>query len=89
MLTTLPRQARKLSYSPYSHFRVGAAILCKTGDIVLGANVENASYGGTICAERTGLVKAVTSGHSPGSFLAIAVAGGERVRQISPLWGHR
>jgi cytidine deaminase len=70
-------KARNLSYSPYSKFRVGAAILCKNDEILLGANVENASYGGAICAERTALVKGITSGHSTGSFLAIAVAAGE------------
>ncbi|UZJ52446.1 hypothetical protein CBS101457_001766 [Exobasidium rhododendri] len=73
-LIAASQDARNLSYSPYSHFRVGAAILCKDGEIVLGANVEIASYGGAICAERTGLVKAITSGHASGSFLAIAVA---------------
>lgn len=72
--------ARKLSYSPYSKFRVGAAILCVDDKgqhvIVPGANVENASYGGTICAERTGFVRAVTEGYKAGSFLAVAVASG-------------
>ncbi|KAK0547793.1 hypothetical protein OC844_007105 [Tilletia horrida] len=53
--------ARSLSYSPYSKFRVGAAILFANGEIVHGANIENASYGGTICAERTAIVKARTT----------------------------
>lgn len=70
-------KARDLSYSPYSKFRVGAAILTKDKQIILGANVENASYGATICAERTAFVKAVTEGHKQGTFLAVSIAGGE------------
>ncbi|SPC67187.1 related to CDD1 - cytidine deaminase [Ustilago sp. UG-2017b] len=53
------QEARKLSYSPYSKFRVGAALFTKWGEIILGANYENASYGGTVCAERTALAKAL------------------------------
>jgi len=67
--------ARESSYSPYSRFKVGAAILSSDGRIFLGANVENASYGATICAERTAAVKAVTEGAK--SFAAIAVVGAE------------
>lgn len=51
--------ARQHSYSPYSKFRVGAALLNTDGTIFTGCNIENASYGGTICAERTAFVKAV------------------------------
>ena len=47
------------SYVPYSHFPVGAALLCKDGTVFTGCNVENAAYGATICAERTAMVKAV------------------------------
>ena len=53
--------AKQFSYSPYSKFRVGAALLTKQGQIILGCNVENASYGGTICAERTAFVKAIVA----------------------------
>jgi cytidine deaminase len=53
------RQAALNSYSPYSRFRVGAALKLTTGEIVTGANVENVSYGLTICAERSALVRAV------------------------------
>ncbi|KAK4173577.1 putative cytidine deaminase [Triangularia setosa] len=53
--------AKSLSYSPYSKFRVGAALLTQAGDIITGANVENASYPVTTCAERTALCKAVTT----------------------------
>ena len=51
------------SYVPYSHFPVGAALLCKDGTVFTGCNVENAAYGATICAERTAMVKAVSEGH--------------------------
>ncbi|KDQ61963.1 hypothetical protein JAAARDRAFT_31453 [Jaapia argillacea MUCL 33604] len=64
-------QAKQFAYSPYSKFRVGAAFLTTTGEIVKGANIENASYGGTICAERTAIVKAVSEGIK--SFVALAV----------------
>lgn len=61
------------SYVPYSHFPVGAALLCPDGTVFTGCNVENAAYGSTICAERTALVKAVSEGHR--EFAALAVAG--------------
>lgn len=53
----------KSTYSPYSEFPVGASLLTKSGELFLGCNVENASYGGTICAERTAVVKAISEGH--------------------------
>lgn len=62
------------SYSPYSHFPVGAALLCADGTVYTGCNIENASYGSTICAERTALVKAVSEGHRD-DFVKLAVAG--------------
>ena len=55
-------QAKKFSYSPYSHFQVGAALLTADNEIIFGTNVENASYGATICAERTAILKAVSEG---------------------------
>ena len=66
--------ARQYSYSPYSNYAVGAAILAEDGRIVTGCNVENASYGATNCAERTAFFKAISEGIT--SFRAIAIAGG-------------
>ena len=67
--------ARKMAYAPYSGFRVGAALVGKSGKIYKGCNVENAAYSPTNCAERTALFKAVSEGEQ--SFTAIAVVGGK------------
>ena len=64
-------KAREGSVSPYSKFKVGAALLAKSGEIIGGANVESASYGLTCCAERVALFKALTGGKL--DFLAVAV----------------
>ena len=61
-LVALAKEAMQFSYSPYSHFRVGAALLAKNGRVFTGCNIENASYGVTNCAERTALFKAVSEG---------------------------
>ncbi|AAS54368.1 AGL123Wp [Eremothecium gossypii ATCC 10895] len=65
--------AKELSYSPYSKFRVGCCILTASGEYIVGANVENASYPAGICAERTAVVKAVTAGHT--NWVCIALSG--------------
>ncbi|MDU2334710.1 cytidine deaminase [Veillonella sp.] len=64
-------KARENAYSPYSHFAVGAALLCEDGALYEGCNIENASYGLTNCAERTAIFKAVSEGHI--KFKALAV----------------
>ena len=66
--------ARKRSYSPYSHFRVGAALLGKSGKIYTGCNIENAAYTPTNCAERTAFFKAISEGEK--EFEMIAIVGG-------------
>ena len=68
------QKARENSYSPYSHFRVGAALLTKGGKVYTGCNIENAAYSATNCAERTAIFKAVSEGER--DFEAIAIVGG-------------
>ena len=68
-------KAREYSYSPYSGFKVGAALLTKSGKEFTGCNVENAAYSPTNCAERTAVFKAVSEGER--EFLAIAIVGGK------------
>ncbi|MBE6780574.1 MAG: cytidine deaminase [Clostridia bacterium] len=67
-------KAREMSYSPYSNFRVGAALLGLSGKVYTGCNVENAGYTPTNCAERTALFKAISEGEH--EFTAIAIVGG-------------
>lgn len=61
------------SYSPYSHYRVGAALITKHGDVFTGTNIENASYSLTMCAERVSLFNAINSGINPQDFFAMVV----------------
>lgn len=65
-------QAKENSYCPYSQFPVGCALLTEDNKIYTGVNVENASYGGAICAERTAIVKAVSEGHKKIKALAVS-----------------
>lgn len=74
-LLSLARAAMERSYSPYSHFAVGAALLCADGRIFQGCNIENASFGLTNCAERTAVFKAVSEGEREFTTIAIASNG--------------
>ena len=68
--------ARENSYCPYSGYAVGAALLCKNGDVYTGCNIENAAFTPGNCAERTAIFKAVSSGER--SFEKIAIVGGKK-----------
>jgi len=61
-LAALAEDARRLAHAPFSKFKVGAALLTRSGEIVTGCNIENASYGLTLCAERVAVFKAVSEG---------------------------
>ncbi len=74
-LVSLALKAREMSYSPYSNFAVGAALLTKSGKVYLGCNIENAGYTPTNCAERTAFFKAVSEGER--EFSKIAIVGGK------------
>ena len=65
--------ARELSYSPYSNFKVGAALLCKDGKVFLGTNIENASYPLCMCAERNAIYNAMLDGYKKDDFVAMAL----------------
>jgi cytidine deaminase len=77
------RQAREAAYAPYSGFRVGAAVQAGDGRVFSGCNVENASYGLCICAERTALFSAIAAGVPAGTIERIAVIG-DTADPISP-----
>jgi cytidine deaminase len=82
-LARLARQARRRAFAPFSRFKVGAALRTRTGEVVTGCNVENASYGLTLCAERVAVFKAVSEGIR--GFEAIAVV--EDSRRLTPPCG--
>lgn len=71
------QQVLQNAYAPYSRFKVGAALLTKTGEVFTGVNVENSSFGATICAERTAFVKAISEGHREFEALAVVSSEGE------------
>ena len=73
-LITTALETRKRSYSPYSKYAVGAAVLAESGRIYGGCNIENASYGATVCAERVAIFSAVAAGEK--KITALAVVGG-------------
>ncbi len=81
-LHALARKAAEASYSPYSHFRVGAALLCEDGTVFTGTNVENRSFGLTICAERSALVAAISAGHR--RFLSLAISTPDSESPVGP-----
>ena len=76
------RSARDRAYAPYSRFNVGAALQTESGKIFSGCNVENTSYGATICAERTAVVSAVASGHT--QIKKIAIVGDLNGKEVPP-----
>lgn len=84
-LINMAIEARESSYSPYSNYMVGAALISLSGKIYKGCNIENASYGGTNCAERTAVFKAVSDGER--KLRAIAIVGGPKGSEI-PLSGY-
>ena len=75
-LIAAARSARQQAYAPYSNYHVGAAVLTMDGDTIAGCNVENASYGGTICAERVALTAAVAQGKRQFSAIAVVTEDG-------------
>ena len=76
-------EGRSKSYSPYSHFKVGAAVLLKNGEYIMGCNVENISYGLTICAERNTLFQLVSAGYTKEDVEAFCIVG-DTTNPISP-----
>lgn len=80
LLASKALEMRSVSYSPYSGFCVGAALLTDSGEIYTGCNIENAAYTPTNCAERTAFFKAVSEGKR--NFRAIAIAGGMRDAEL-------
>lgn len=76
-LVVLAKKAMEQAYAPYSKFKVGAALLAKDGRVFLGCNVENASFGATICGERTAMTKAISEGVREFEKIAIVASSGD------------
>ena len=75
-LLEVARRARVLSYSPYSEIAVGAALLAESGKVYVGANIENAAFSPSVCAERVAFFRAISDGER--KFVKIAISGGRR-----------
>jgi cytidine deaminase len=75
-LIAAAQAARARSYSPYSHYSVGAAVLTRAGQIFTGCNIENASYGATVCAERVAIWKAISEGERDLEAIAVVTING-------------
>lgn len=86
-LTFAAERAMRRAYAPYSRFMVGAALLCSDGTVFTGCNIENSSYGLTICAERAAIFSAISFGHA--DFVKIAIVGGHEgvIENICPPCG--
>ncbi len=72
-LIEVAKKAAANSYSPYSNFAVGAAVLLGDGKTIMGTNVENSAFGSTICAERSAMVGAISAGYDPSDIKALAI----------------
>ena len=83
-LLEIAEKARENSYSPYSNFKVGAALLTKSGKVFTGCNVECASFSGTNCAERTAIFKAISEGYKDIEAIAIASTNSEKNEDTYP-----
>lgn len=81
-LLLIAKDAAEHSYSPYSRFRVGAALVCEDGTVITGANIENRSFGLTICAERSAIVKAFSLGKT--EFKSLAISCPDADKPVSP-----
>jgi cytidine deaminase len=83
-LARLARKARRRAHAPYSHFKVGAALRTTAGEIVTGCNVENATYGLTLCAERVAVFKAVSEGLKRFDAIAVVADGKQLAAPCGP-----
>ena len=81
-LARLALDIRKMAYAPYSNLHVGAVVMTREGDIYSGVNIENASFGATVCAERVAIFKAISEGHQK-DIVALAVAS-DQLKPIPP-----
>lgn len=79
-LAKIALQMRSKAYAPYSHFTVGVALLARSGEVYEGTNIENASFGATICAERVAISRAIIEGEN--TFDAIAIAGAKEGEEV-------